>query len=83
MGSRFTFTEEAETQLVETLDHLAGEREAAAVRVRQAIYDAVGKLAERPGIGSDGGHSLRRIPLTTHIQCHRTARSMPPARKCW
>jgi plasmid stabilization system protein ParE len=51
MASRFIFTEEAETQLLEILDHLAGESEAAAVRVRHAIYDAVGKLAERPGIG--------------------------------
>ena len=51
MASRFIFTEEAETQLFEILDHLADESEAAAVRVRHALYDAVGKLAERPGIG--------------------------------
>lgn len=51
MASRFIFTEEAETQLLEILDHLADESEAAAVRVRHALYDAAGKLAERPGIG--------------------------------
>lgn len=51
MASRFVFTEEAETQLLEILDYLAGESESAAVRVRDAIYHAVGKLAERPGIG--------------------------------
>lgn len=43
--------EAAETQLLEILDYLADESESAAVRVRQAIDDAVGKLAERPGIG--------------------------------
>jgi toxin ParE1/3/4 len=51
MASRFIFTEEAETQLLEILDHLADESESAAVRVRDAVYDAVGKLAESPGIG--------------------------------
>ena len=51
MTPRFVFTEEAETQLLEILEYLAGENESAAVRVRDAIYDAAGKLAERPGIG--------------------------------
>lgn len=51
MPSRFVFTEEAETQLLEILDYLADESEGAAVRVREAIYDAVAKLAERPGMG--------------------------------
>jgi plasmid stabilization system protein ParE len=51
MTSRFIFTEEAETQLLEILGYLADESESAAVSVRDAIYDAVGKLAERPGIG--------------------------------
>ncbi len=51
MTSRFVFTEEAETELLEILDYLADENESTAVRVRDAIYDAVGKLAERPGIG--------------------------------
>ena len=51
MASRFIFTEEAETQLLEILDHLADDSESAAVRVRDAVYDAVGKLAESPGIG--------------------------------
>ena len=51
MPPRFVFTEEAETQLLEILDYLADESEAAANRVRDAIHDAVGKLAERPGIG--------------------------------
>lgn len=50
MASRFVFTKEAEIQLLEILDYLAGS-ESAAVRVRDAIYDALGKLAERPGIG--------------------------------
>lgn len=51
MTARFVFTEEAETELLEILGYLADESESAAVRVRQAIYDAVGKLAENPGIG--------------------------------
>ena len=51
MAARFVFTEEAELQLLEILDYLTGESESAAVRVRDAIYDAVGRLAERPGIG--------------------------------
>ena len=51
MTPRFVFTEEAETQLLKILGYLADESESAAVRVRDAIYDAVGKLAERPGIG--------------------------------
>jgi plasmid stabilization system protein ParE len=51
MTPRFVFTEEAETQLLEILDYLADESESAAVRVRDAMYDAVGKLAETPGIG--------------------------------
>jgi plasmid stabilization system protein ParE len=51
MMPRFVFTEEAETQLLEILGDLADESESAAVRVRDAIHDAVGKLAERPGIG--------------------------------
>lgn len=41
MTSRFVFTEEAETQLLEILDYLADESESAAVRVRDAIYDAL------------------------------------------
>lgn len=51
MAPRFVFTEDAEIQLLEILDYLADESESAAIRVRDAIYDAVGKLAERPGIG--------------------------------
>jgi plasmid stabilization system protein ParE len=51
MTARFAFAEEAETQLLEILGFLADESESAAVRVRHAIYDAVGKLADRPGIG--------------------------------
>ena len=51
MAPRFVFTEDAEMQLLEILDYLADESESAAIRVRDAIYDAVGKLAERPGIG--------------------------------
>src|SRR5262245_18853196 len=51
MTGRFVFTEKAETQLLEILDYLSDESASAAVRVRQAIYDAVGRLAETPGIG--------------------------------
>lgn len=51
MTARFVSTEEAETQLFTILDFLAGENESAAVRVRDAVYDAIGKLVERPGIG--------------------------------
>ena len=51
MASRFIFTEEAETQFLEILDHLADESESATVRVRDTVYDVVGKLAESPGIG--------------------------------
>ena len=51
MTARFAFTEEAETQILEIVDYLAGESESAAIRVRDAIYDAVGKLADRPSIG--------------------------------
>ena len=48
MTSRFIFTEEAETQLLEILDYLADESESAAVRVRDAIYDAVGNSPRGP-----------------------------------
>lgn len=51
MAARFVFTEQAETQLLEILDYLADESESAAVRVRDAIYGAIRKLAESPGIG--------------------------------
>jgi plasmid stabilization system protein ParE len=51
MAARFAFTEAAETQLLEILDYLADESEAPALRVRNAIYDAVDKLADNPGIG--------------------------------
>lgn len=51
MATRFVFTEDAETELLEILGYLADESESAAVRVRDAIYDAIEKIAERPGIG--------------------------------
>ncbi len=51
MTPRFVFTEDAELQLLEILDYLADESESVTIRIRDAIYDAVGKLAERPGIG--------------------------------
>lgn len=51
MAARFVFTEEAEGQLLEILGFLASESESAAVRVSDAIYDAIAKLAESPGIG--------------------------------
>ena len=57
MAAPFVFTEEAETQLVEILDYLAGESETAAARVREAIYDAVRKVAAMPGLG----HSRRDL----------------------
>ena len=51
MGARFVFTEEAERQLLEIVDYLANESASTAVRLRDAIYEAAGLLAERPGIG--------------------------------
>ena len=51
MATRFIFTEEAEQQLLDILDYLATDSDEAAVRVRDAIYDAVRKIAGRPGIG--------------------------------
>ena|SRR5438128_4750201 len=51
MPARFIFAEEAEKQFLEILEYLANENRDAAVRVREAIYDAVCKLAETPGLG--------------------------------
>ena len=51
MAARFVVTEQAETHLLEILDYLADQSEPAAIRVRQAIYDTIEKLAENPGIG--------------------------------
>ena len=51
MAARFVFTEEAETQLLKILDYLENESDSGAIRIRDAIYDAVALLAERPGIG--------------------------------
>ena len=45
MAPRFIFSEEAEAQLLEILDYLAADSETAATRVRDAIYDAVQRLA--------------------------------------
>jgi plasmid stabilization system protein ParE len=66
MASRFIFTEEAETELLEILEILDHPSESAAVRVRDAVYDAVGRLAERPGIG----HARRPDqPATQVLEC--------------
>jgi plasmid stabilization system protein ParE len=54
-------TEDAEIQLLEILDYVADESESAAIRVRDAIYDAVGKLAERPGIGHTREYLTRLV----------------------
>ena len=51
MAARFVFSDEAEKHLVEIFDYLAERSEAGAVSVRDAIYEAVALLAERPGIG--------------------------------
>jgi plasmid stabilization system protein ParE len=62
MASRFVFTKQAETQFLEILDYLANESESAAVRVRQEIYEALGKLAETPGIGHGREDLTNRPP---------------------
>lgn len=69
---RFVFTEDAETQFFEILDYLANESEEAAVRVRDAIYDAVRKLAETPGIG----HT--REDLTARLETSRRKDRLQP-----
>jgi antitoxin ParD1/3/4/toxin ParE1/3/4 len=51
MAARFVFSEEAERQLSEIIDYIAERSESAALGVRNAIYEAVAQLAERPGIG--------------------------------
>jgi plasmid stabilization system protein ParE len=51
MARRFVLTEEAETHLLEILDHVATKSETGAVRVRDAIYEAIERLAQMPGIG--------------------------------
>ena len=51
MNATFVFTEEAEHQLLEIIDHISADSEDAAVRVRQAIHDAVTRLAGMPQMG--------------------------------
>lgn len=40
MSAAFVFTEEAENQLLDIVDHISAESEDAAARIRQAIHDA-------------------------------------------
>ena len=67
MTARFAFTEEAETQILEIVDYLAGESESAAIRVRDAIYDAVanwltGRASATPvKIDGSAGEVLGRL----------------------
>ncbi len=51
MSATFVFTEEAANQLLDIIDHISGESEDAAVRVRQAIHDAASRLAGMPEMG--------------------------------
>ncbi len=45
MSAAFVFTEEAENQFFDIIDHISAESEDAAVRVRHAIHDAASRLA--------------------------------------
>ena len=49
--ARFRLTPEAETQIGDIVEFIAAERENAALRVRDALYDAFELLAAHPGIG--------------------------------
>jgi plasmid stabilization system protein ParE len=51
MDARFRLTPGAESQLGEIVEFIAADSEAAALRVRDALYEAFTLLAERPGIG--------------------------------
>ena len=60
MSATFVFTEEAENQLLDIIDHISAESEEAAVRVRQAIHDAASRLAGTPEMGHTRGDLTRR-----------------------
>lgn len=49
--ARFRLTREAETQVGDIVEFIATERENAALRLRDALYDAFELLAAHPGIG--------------------------------
>ena len=51
MATRFRLSPEATTQLGDILEFLADENPAAALRVRNAIYEACEQLAGMPGMG--------------------------------
>ena len=51
MEPRFVFTEAAESQFLGILDDLSEESESAAVRVRMAVFDALGRLVGMPEMG--------------------------------
>lgn len=50
-GAPFRLTLEADSQLGEILEFIAQDSEAAAVRVRHALYEALAMLATMPEIG--------------------------------
>ena len=60
MSATFVFTEEAENQLLDIIDHISAESEDAAVRVRQAIHDAASRLAGMPEMGHTREDLTRR-----------------------
>jgi len=51
MPARFLLSPEAETQVGDIVEFIATDNEAAAIRVRDAIYAACQLLAEHPDIG--------------------------------
>lgn len=51
MGASFRLTPEADSQLGEILEFIAEDNEEAAVRVRNALYEALDMLAKMPEIG--------------------------------
>lgn len=51
MAAQFRLSPGAESQIGDIVEFIAAESEAAAVRVRDALYDAFQQLAEMPGMG--------------------------------
>jgi len=51
MAARFRLTPNAESQLGDILEFIATDSESAAVRVRDAMYEAFGLLASHPQMG--------------------------------
>jgi plasmid stabilization system protein ParE len=60
MSATFVFTAEAENQLLDIIDHISAENEDAAVRVRQAMFDAASRLAGMPEMGHTRDDLTRR-----------------------